>query len=134
MFVDPITPIDHYGPAIGAVILCAGLFIWQQVNSMKMQDLIEKHVDDDATNFAAVRKDGEELKELVASTVSSQEKMAMSINHLAEAVKQQAEVHSEQLAELRANSKDTAKLIENQTMFGQSFQKLVDKLISRMGD
>jgi methyl-accepting chemotaxis protein len=120
--VDPVSAIQEFGPYVGAVILCTGLFIWNaiQLNS------VSRDID---VNTRAIAESNTELKSHLEGQVQAQRELAQSVHQLAEAIHHQAEVSSEELGLVREMATKQDVLMANQTTIMTNFQRVVEQLI-----
>ena len=119
---DPVELVKEFGPSAGAVILCAGLFIW---NSIQMNN-INRQLD---SNTKAISDSNAELKNHLESQVQAQRELAQSVHQLADAIHHQAEVSSEELGLVREMATKQDVLMANQTTIMTNFQRVVEQLI-----
>ena len=119
---EPVELIKEFGPSAGAVILCAGLFIW---NSIQMNN-INRQLD---ANTKSINDSNAELKAHLEQQVQAQRELAQSVHQLADAIHHQAEVSSEELGLVREMATKQDVLMANQTTIMTNFQRVVEQLI-----
>jgi uncharacterized protein YktB (UPF0637 family) len=119
---EPVELVKEFGPSAGAVILCAGLFIW---NSIQMNN-INRQLDE---NTKAISESNAELKAHLEQQVQAQRELAQSVHQLADAIHHQAEVSSEELGLVRDMATKQDVLMANQTTIMTNFQRVVEQLI-----
>lgn len=120
--VSPVSLVQEFGPAVGAVILCAGLFIWNTIQS----NTISRQLD---ANTKAINDSNAELKSSLEGQLQAQRELAQSVHQLAEAIHHQAEVASEELGLVREMAAKQDVLMANQTTIMTNFQRVVEQLI-----
>lgn len=126
---NPITLVQEYGPAIGAVILCAGLFIWNSIQINNTNRLIEENSNAIEENSTAITANNTELKNVLEGHMQAQREIAQSVHQLAEAIHHQAETASEQIALVREMAGKQDVLMAGQTTIMINFQRVVEQLI-----
>ena len=119
---EPVELVKEFGPSAGAVILCAGLFIW---NSIQMNN-VNRQLDE---NTKAISESNAELKSHLEQQVQAQRELAQSVHQLADAIHHQAEVSSEELGLVREMATKQDVLMANQTTIMTNFQRVVEQLI-----
>lgn len=119
---EPVELIKEFGPSAGAVILCAGLFIW---NSIQMNN-INRQLE---ANTKSINDSNAELKAHLEQQVQAQRELAQSVHQLADAIHHQAEVSSEELGLVREMATKQDVLMANQTTIMTNFQRVVEQLI-----
>ena len=119
---DPVSAIQEFGPYVGGVIVCAGLFIW---NTIQM-NTINRNLE---ANTKAITETNGELKTQLEGQVQAQRELAQSVHGLAEAIHHQAEVAAEELSMVRDMMAKQDVLAANQTTIMTNFQRVVDQLI-----
>lgn len=119
---DPVSTIQEFGPYVGGVVVCAGLFIW---NTIQMNGISRK-LDE---NTKAISDSNAELRSQLESQVQAQRELAQSVHQLAEAIHHQAEVSSEELGLVREMATKQDVLMANQTTIMTNFQRVVEQLI-----
>lgn len=120
---DPVSAIQEFGPYVGGVVVCAGLFIW---NTIQM-NTINRNLED---NTKAITGTNTELKAQLESQVQAQRELAQSVHGLAEAIHHQAEVAAEELSMVRDMMAKQDVLAANQTTIMTNFQRVVEQLIA----
>jgi uncharacterized protein HemX len=109
---EPGELIREFGPSAGAVILCAGLFIWNSIQNNNIGRQLEantKAFDDNNTELVQAQRD--------------------LAKQLTEAVHEQAEMHAEQLSAIREIMAKQDVVVANQTTIMANFQHVVERLI-----
>lgn len=119
---EPVELIKEFGPSAGAVILCAGLFIWNSIQTNNISRQLE-------SNTKAINDSNAELKAHLESQIQAQRELAQSVHQLAEAIHHQAEVASEELGLVREMATKQDVLMSNQTTIMVNFQRVVEQLI-----
>jgi uncharacterized protein YktB (UPF0637 family) len=119
---DPVSAIQEFGPYVGGVVVCAGLFIW---NTIQM-NAINRNLE---SNTKAITESNAELKSQLEGQVQAQRELAQSVHGLAEAIHHQAEVAAEELSLVREMMAKQDVLAVNQTTIMTNFQRVVDQLI-----
>lgn len=119
---DPIGLVKEFGPSAGAVIMCAGLFIW---NSIQINN-VNRQLED---NTKAISGSNAELKAHLENQIQAQRELAQSVHQLADAIHHQAEVSSEELGLVREMATKQDILMANQTTIMTNFQRVVEQLI-----
>lgn len=119
---DPLSSIHEFGPYVGGVVLCAGLFIW---NTIQMNS-VNRNLED---NTAAITESNAELKSQLEGQVQAQRELAQSVHQLADAIHHQAEVSSEEISMVRDMVAKQDVLAANQTTIMTNFQRVVEQLI-----
>jgi uncharacterized protein YktB (UPF0637 family) len=123
---EPVELIKEFGPSAGAVILCAGLFIW---NSIQMNN-INRNLE---SNTKAISDSNVELKAHLESQVQAQRELAQSVHQLAESIHHQAEVSAEELGLVREMASKQDVLVSNQNAIMVNFQSILQQLIAVLG-
>jgi len=123
---EPIELVKEFGPSAGAVILCAGLFIW---NSIQMNSISSKL---DA-NTKVIADSNAELRSNLESQVQAQRELAQSVHQLADSIHHQAEVSSEELGLVREMATKQDVLMSNQNSIMVNFQSILQQLIAVLG-
>jgi uncharacterized protein YktB (UPF0637 family) len=123
---EPVELIKEFGPSAGAVILCAGLFIW---NSIQMNN-INRNLE---SNTKAIADSNVELKAHLESQVQAQRELAQSVHQLAESIHHQAEVSAEELGLVREMASKQDVLVSNQNAIMVNFQSILQQLIAVLG-
>jgi len=123
---EPIELIKEFGPSAGAVILCAGLFIWNSIQMNNIGRTLE-------LNTKAISDSNTELKLHLESQVQAQRELAQSVHQLAEAIHHQAEVAAEELGLVREMATKQDVLMANQNSIMVNFQSILQQLISVLG-
>lgn len=123
---EPVELIKEFGPSAGAVILCAGLFIW---NSIQMNN-VNRQLED---NTKAISESNTELKAHLESQVQAQRELAQSVHQLADAIHHQAEVAAEELGLVREMATKQDVLMANQNAIMVNFQSILQQLIAVLG-
>jgi uncharacterized protein YktB (UPF0637 family) len=118
--------IKEFGPAAGAVILCAGLFIWNSIQMNNIGRSLE-------SNTKAISDSNAELKAHLESQVQAQRELAQSVHQLAEAIHHQAEVAAEELGLVREMATKQDVLMANQNNIMVNFQSILQQLIAVLG-
>ena len=123
---EPVELIKEFGPSAGAVILCAGLFIW---NSIQMNSIGTKL----EINTKAIQDGNAELRANLESQVQAQREMAQSVHQLADSIHHQAEVSAEELGLVREMATKQDVLISSQNSIMVNFQSILQQLITVLG-
>jgi uncharacterized protein YktB (UPF0637 family) len=123
---EPVELIKEFGPSAGAVILCAGLFIWNSIQNNNTNRQLE-------ANTKAINDSNAELKAHLESQVQAQRELAQSVHQLAEAIHHQAEVAAEELGLVREMATKQDVLMANQNSIMVNFQSILQQLISVLG-
>ena len=123
---EPVELIKEFGPSAGAVILCAGLFIWNSIQTNNIARTLE-------SNTKAISDSNTELKAHLESQVQAQRELAQSVHGLAEAIHHQAEVAAEELGLVREMATKQDVLMANQNAIMVNFQSILQQLISVLG-
>jgi hypothetical protein len=123
---EPIELVKEFGPSAGAVILCAGLFIW---NSIQMNNIGSKL----EINTKAIQEGNAELKANLEAQVQAQRELAQSVHQLADSIHHQAEVSSEELGLVRDMATKQDVLMSNQNSIMVNFQSILQQLITVLG-
>jgi uncharacterized protein YktB (UPF0637 family) len=123
---DPVGLVREFGPSAGAVILCAGLFIWNSIQSNNISRQLE-------SNTKAINDSNAELKAHLESQVQAQRELAQSVHQLAEAIHHQAEVAAEELGLVREMATKQDVLMSNQNAIMVNFQSILQQLIAVLG-
>ena len=123
---EPVELIKEFGPSAGAVILCAGLFIW---NSIQMNGIGAKL----EINTKAIQDGNAELKENLERQVQAQRELAQSVHQLADSIHHQAEVAAEELGLVREMATKQDVLMSNQNSIMVNFQSILQQLIAVLG-
>lgn len=123
---EPVELIKEFGPSAGAVILCAGLFIWNSIQSNNISRQLEE-------NTKAISESNTELKAHLESQVQAQRELAQSVHQLAEAIHHQAEVAAEELRLVRDMATKQDVLMVNQNNIMVNFQNILQQLIAVLG-
>src|SRR5271168_2333686 len=87
---EPVELVKEFGPTAGAVILCAGLFIWNTIQMNSIGTKLE-------INTKAIEDGNAEFKTSLEAQVQAQHDLAQSIHQLAESLQQQAAQAVEEL-------------------------------------
>ena len=119
---DPVSAIQEFGPYVGGVVVCAGLFIW---NTIQM-NAINRNLE---SNTKTMQDSNAELKAQLEGQVQAQRELAQSVHQLADAIHHQAEVAAEELSMVREMMAKQDVLAANQTTIMTNFQRVVDQLI-----
>jgi uncharacterized protein YktB (UPF0637 family) len=119
---EPVELVKEFGPSAGAVIVCAGLFIWNSIQTNNIGRQLE-------SNSKAINDSNAELKSHLESQIQAQRELAQSVHQLAEAIHHQAEVSSEELGLVREMATKQDVLMANQTTIMTNFQRVVEQLI-----
>lgn len=119
---EPISLVQEFGPTVGAVLLCAGLFIW---NTIQMNN-VNRQLD---ANTKAISESNAELKANLEGQVQAQRELAQSVHQLADAIHHQAEVAAEELGLVREMGVKQDVLMANQTTIMTNFQRVVEQLL-----
>jgi len=119
---EPIELIKEFGPSAGAVILCAGLFIWNSIQTNSIGRQLE-------ANTKSINDSNAELKAHLENQIQAQRELAQSVHQLADAIHHQAEVSSEELGLVREMATKQDVLMANQTTIMTNFQRVVEQLI-----
>lgn len=119
---DPISTVQEFGPYVGGVIVCAGLFIW---NTIQM-NAINRNLE---ANTKVINESNAELKSNLESQVQAQRELAQSVHQLADAIHHQAEVADQELSMIREMMGKQDVLAANQTTIMVNFQRVVEGLI-----
>ena len=130
---EPIELVKEFGPSAGAVILCAGLFIWNtiQMNGVSSKlDINTKAIQD---GNAAMKEGNSELKANLEAQVQAQRELAQSVHQLAESIHHQAEVAAEELGLVREMATKQDVLISSQNSIMVNFQSILQQLITVLG-
>jgi hypothetical protein len=125
MLQDLVSPINQYGPAVGASIICVGLFTWSQIQTYQMRSDLKARAKKDDTNFV-------ELKQLVVSSIETQRVVASGLERIAESIQHQTEAHNAQLDFLKEMSADQKVMLANQTTAQAGSQRLLEQLVDRI--
>jgi hypothetical protein len=125
MFQEIISPINQYGPGVGASIICVGLFAWSQIQTYQMRSDLKARAKKDDTNFV-------ELKQLVVSSIETQRVVASGLERIAESIQHQTEAHNAQLDFLKEMSADQKVMLANQTTAQAGSQRLLEQLVDRI--
>ena len=123
---EPISLVQEFGPTVGAIILCAGLFIWNTIQMNNVNRSLE-------SNTKAISESNAELKAHLESQVQAQRELAQSVHQLAEAIHHQAEVAAEELGLVREMASKQDVLVANQNTIMVNFQSILQQLISVLG-
>jgi uncharacterized protein YktB (UPF0637 family) len=123
---EPVELIKEFGPSAGAVILCAGLFIWNSIQTNNIGRTLE-------ANTKAISDSNAELKAHLESQVQAQRELAQSVHGLAEAIHHQAEVAAEELGLVREMATKQDVLMANQNNIMVNFQSILQQLIAVLG-
>jgi uncharacterized protein YktB (UPF0637 family) len=119
---EPVSTIQEFGPYVGGVVVCAGLFIW---NTIQM-NTINRNLE---SNTKAIQQSNDDLKSQLEGQVQAQRELAQSVHQLADAIHHQAEVAAEELSMVREMMAKQDVLAANQTTIMTNFQRVVDQLI-----
>src|SRR5271154_122811 len=119
---DPVGAIQEFGPYVGGVVVCAGLFIWNTIQMNSINRNLE-------ANTKGITESNAELKAHLEGQVQAQRELAQSVHQLAEAIHHQAEVSSEELGLVREMATKQDILMANQTTIMTNFQRVVEQLI-----
>jgi hypothetical protein len=126
MFQEALLPtINNYGPAVGASVICVGLFIWSQIQTYLMRSDLKDHTERNDKSFA-------DLRQLVVSSIETQRVVASGLERIAESIQHQADSHNAQLDFLREMSADQKTMLANQTSAQAGTQRLLEQLIDRI--
>jgi len=123
---EPIELVKEFGPSAGAVILCAGLFIWNTIQMNGVSTKLE-------ANTKAISDSNAELKTNLESQVQAQRELAQSVHQLAESIHHQAEVSAEELGLVREMATKQDVLIASQNSIMVNFQSILQQLITVLG-
>lgn len=123
---EPIELVKEFGPSAGAVILCAGLFLW---NSIQMNSIGTKL----EINTKAIEEGNAELKLNLEAQVQAQRELAQSVHQLADSIHHQAEVSAEELGLVREMATKQDVLMSNQNSIMVNFQSILQQLIAVLG-
>jgi len=123
---EPVELIKEFGPSAGAVILCAGLFIWNSIQLNAVSGKLE-------ANTKAISDSNSELKANLESQVQAQRELAQSVHQLADSIHHQAEVSSEELGLVREMATKQDVLMSNQNSIMVNFQNILQQLITVLG-
>lgn len=115
---DPVSAIQEFGPYVGGVVVCAGLFIWNTIQMNTINRNLEQ-------NTKVVQQSNDDLKSQLEGQVQAQRELAQSVHQLADAIHHQAEV----LSMVREMMAKQDVLAANQTTIMTNFQRVVDQLI-----
>jgi Flp pilus assembly protein TadB len=124
MFQDVLAPINQYGPAVGASVICVGLFVASLVLSYQTRSDMTARAKKDDANFA-------DLKQLVVSSIETQRIVAAGLERIAESIQHQTEAHNAQLDFLKEMSADQKVMLANQTTAQAGSQRLLEQLVDR---
>jgi uncharacterized protein YktB (UPF0637 family) len=119
---DPVSLVQEFGPAAGAVILCAGLFIWNTISINQISRNLE-------ANTKAITDSNAELKGQLEGQVQAQRELAVSVHQLADAIHHQAEVADTELTIVREMMAKQDVLAANQATIMTNFQRVVEGLL-----
>lgn len=119
---EPVSTIQEFGPYVGGVIVCAGLFIWNTIQMNSINRNLE-------ANTKAIFETNNDLKTQLEGQVQAQRELAQSVHQLADAIHHQAEVAAEELSMVREMMSKQDVLAANQTTIMTNFQRVVDQLI-----
>lgn len=119
---NPVSPIWQYGAETGSAIICVGLFIWSQVQIATFKSTVDQ-------NTKVITESNKELKSLIEAQSMAHDKLADSIQQLADAVKTQATNQHEQLELIRDMAAEQRVLSANQLTIMNGFQRVVEQLI-----
>ena len=122
---DPVGAIQEFGPYVGGVVVCAGLFIWNTIQMNSINRNLE-------ANTKAITDSNTELKDHLESQVQAQRELAQSVHQLAEAIHHQAEVADQELSMVREMMGKQDVLAANQTTIMVNFQSVVTQLIEAL--
>src|SRR5271163_2139100 len=122
---DPVSTIQEFGPYVGGVIVCAGLFIWNTIQMNSITRNLE-------INTKAIQQSNEDLKSQLEGQVQAQRELAQSVHQLADAIHHQAEVAAEELSMVREMMSKQDVLAANQTTIMVNFQTVVTQLIEAL--
>lgn len=122
---DPVSAIQEFGPYVGGVVVCAGLFIWNTIQMNTVNRNLE-------ANTKAITDSNSELKAHLEGQVQAQRELAQSVHQLAEAIHHQAEVAAEELTMVREMMGKQDVLAANQTNIMVNFQSVVTQLIEAL--
>ncbi len=131
---NPLTPIWQYGAATGSAIICAGLFLWSQVQSAIIKSTVEAFKSTVESNTKIITESNGELKKLIEAQAGAQDKLVNSVHQLAEAVKFQAEAQHDQFNLIREMATEQRVLSANQLTIMNGFQRVVEQLIATIKD
>ncbi len=120
---DPVSAIQEFGPYVGGVVVCAGLFIWNTIQMNSINRNLE-------ANTKAITDSNAELKQQLEGQVQAQRELATSVHQLAEAIHHQAEVAAEELSMVREMMSKQDVLAANQTTIMVNFQRVVEGLLN----
>src|SRR5208283_5260106 len=123
---EPVELIKEFGPSAGAVILCAGLFIWNSIQT----NSISRQLD---SNTKAIESSNAELKAHLESQVQAQRELAQSVHQLADSIHHQADVSSEELGLVHEMATKQDVLMANQNAIMVNFQRILEQLIAILG-
>ena len=123
---EPVELIKEFGPSAGAVILCAGLFIWNSIQMNGIGTRLE-------INTKAIQDGNAELKANLDAQVQAQRELAQSVHQLADSIHHQAEVAAEELGLVREMATKQDVLMSNQNSIMVNFQQILQQLITIIG-
>lgn len=126
---DPVSTVQQFGPYVGGIVVCAGLFVWNTIQMNSLTHTVDENSKAISAFSKAIMDSNTELKNTLDGQVQAQRELAQSVHQLAEAIHHQAEVAAEELSMVRDMMAKQDVLAANQTTIMTNFQRVVEQLI-----